>query len=87
MNRGWNPVTRSSVRILTFVPRFVYPEHLGDLSQLWQTSRTACSGIPGGCTKYARMLWASREFAKAFDYVGPTAAYKDLDAMLEFGGR
>lgn len=86
MTRGWNPATRTTMPVQTFVPRFVRPEHLGDLSQLWQTSRTACSK-PGGYTKYERMLWTSRQFAIQFDYVTPTAAYKDLGEMLAFGGR
>lgn len=71
---------RHDYRVITFKPRFV-PEHLlGELSNLWHLSR-----VPKN-TRYERMLWASSEFSKAHPEVSATGAYKDLDAMLEFGG-
>jgi hypothetical protein len=66
---------------ITFEPRFV-PEHLlVELSNLWHLSQVPCN------SGYERMLWASREFSKHHPEISSTAAYKDLDCMLEFGGR
>lgn len=66
--------------VITFKPRFVPEDLLGELSNLWHLSRVPCN------TRYERLLWASREFSKAHPEVSSTAAYKDLDCMLEFGG-
>ena len=69
------------MKVETFTPRFTSTPGLNELSTLWHTSRTATTG------RYNRMLWASREFSKAHPEVSATAAYKDLEAMLAFGGR
>lgn len=67
--------------VVEFAPRFV-PEHLlGELSMLWHLSR-----VPHQSNRYQRLLWASGEFHKLYPAVTPTAAYKDLETMLEFGG-
>ena len=66
--------------LITFEPRFV-PEHmLAELSNLWHLSK-----VPHN-KRYDRLLWTSREFSKAHPELTSTAVYKDLDAMLEFGG-
>jgi hypothetical protein len=68
-------------RVIEFKPRWV-PEHmLAELSNLWHLSRVPKHG------RYDRLLWTSSEFAKAHPELTSTAVYKDLDAMLEFGGR
>ena len=74
-----NPIQR-------FQPRFLTDTQLGELSNLWHLSRTALSGRDGS-SRYKRMLWASDAFHKAHPHISSTAAYKDLDAMLAFGGR
>lgn len=69
-------------RVITFKPRFV-PDHLlAELSNLWHLSRVPHHG------RYDRMLWTSSEFHKAHAELGisSTAVYKDLDAMISFGG-
>lgn len=52
---------------------------LGELSQLWHTSRVACSGVQHH--QYARKLWTAKEFSKANPIFTPTAAYKAIDRM------
>jgi hypothetical protein len=82
---AWDPVLRCSTRVLRFEPRFVRESDLAELSNLWHLSRTACAGARNG--RWERMNWAATQFAKNHTYVSATGAYKDLDAMLEFGGR
>ena len=72
------------MRVMTFVPRFVPPTALGELSQLWHTSRVACQPV---ANRYTRMLWTSNTYHTFHPEVSSTAVYKDLDAMLDFGGR
>lgn len=62
--------------------RFVKAEHYGDLINLYHLARTALSGQD--CSKYARMLWATKEWAKTHTYTTATGAYKDLDANLNY---
>lgn len=62
--------------------RFIREEHRAALSNLWHLSRTACAK-PGGYTRHDRMVWTAAAFAKEHPYVSSTAAYKDLDGMLE----
>lgn len=69
------------MKIKSFTPRFVKPLDLGELSNLWHTSHVVSS------RRYVRLLWASKKFHDAHPDVSPTAAYKDLDDMLSFGGR
>lgn len=64
-----------------FKPRFVPERLLPELSNLWHTSRVHSS------SRYERMLYTSKWFAKDHPELTPTAVYKDLDAMLQFGGR
>lgn len=75
------------MKIIEFEPRFVPKRLLVELSNLWHLSRTACAGKD--YSRYNRMLWTSREFVKAHPELNlsSTGAYKDLDAMLSFGGR
>ncbi len=61
---------------LRFVKQADYPE----LINLYHLARTALSG--GDDSKYQRMLWASKEFAKEHTYTSATGAYKDLSANL-----
>lgn len=64
----------------TFSPRFVKPEQMAELVNLYHLARVPLSGKP--CTKYDRMIWASGEFAKLHPGVTATAAYKDLSDSL-----
>jgi hypothetical protein len=68
-------------KVIRFEPRFVPERLLGELSELWHLSRVPFN------SRYERMLWASREFSKHHPEISATAAYKDLDCMLAFGGR
>jgi hypothetical protein len=43
-------------------------------------ARTALSGKE--CTRYTRMLWAAKEYAKENTAVSASGAYKDLDCLL-----
>lgn len=61
---------------LRFVKQADYPE----LVNLYHLARTALSGQDD--SKYQRMLWASKEFAKTHTYVTATGAYKDLETNL-----
>lgn len=65
---------------MEYTARFINPAHEGELSNLWHLSRTALSGKDS--SRYQRMLWASKEFAKAHPEVSSGGAYKDLDGML-----
>lgn len=62
---------------LRFVRTADYPE----LVELYHLARTALSGQ--SCSKYDRMLWATKEWAKTHTYTSATGAYKDLSANLE----
>jgi len=69
------------LKVEYFRPRFV-PEHmLAELSNLWHLSH-----VPKD-SRYERMLWTADEFHKLHPELTSTAVYKDLDAMLSFGGR
>lgn len=61
--------------------RFVKQQHYGELINLYHLARTALSGQDD--SKYARMLWATREWAKVHTYTSATGAYKDLSANLQ----
>ena len=65
-----------------YQPRWVRDEDWAELINLYHLSRTALAGDRDEHSKWARMQWASREFAKAHDYVTSTGAYKDLSNML-----
>lgn len=62
------------------VLRFVKQEHYGELINLYHLAKTALSGQDA--SKYNRMLWASKEWAKVHTYTSATGAYKDLSANL-----
>lgn len=64
----------------SYKTRFIKPAQANELLELWRLARTALSGKE--CTRYTRMLWASKEFARAHPEITPTAAYKDLDGLL-----
>ena len=61
-------------------PRFIAQSQEAELINLWHLARTALSGKE--CTRYTRMLWAAKEFARAHPEVSAGGAYKDLDGML-----
>ena len=71
----------TKMKVITFEPRFVSEHLLAELSNLWHLSRVPCH------SRYDRMIWTSKEFSKAHPEVSSGGAYKDLDCMLEFGGR
>lgn len=60
--------------------RFIRPDQVGELTELFHTARTALSGQASG--RYERMLYAAKWFHKAHPEVSETAAYKDLDGLL-----
>jgi len=60
--------------------RFVKPQHYSELINLYHLARTALAGQDD--SKYQRMLWASKEFSKKYNYVSETGAYKDLETNL-----
>lgn len=61
--------------------RFVKDEHYTELVNLYHLARTALAG--GDDSKYARMIWACKEWAKVHTYTSSTGAYKDLSANLQ----
>jgi hypothetical protein len=61
--------------------RFIKQDQLSELINLYHLARVALSGKE--CTKYTRMLWASKEFSKLHPEVSSTGAYKDLDVQLD----
>lgn len=61
--------------------RFVRECDYAELVNLYHLARTALSGQ--ACSKYDRMVWASREWAKTHSYASAIGAYKDLSANLE----
>lgn len=63
-----------------YSPRFLTVEQYREAVNFYHLARTALAGQE--CSKYTRMLWASREISKKYN-VSATAAYKDLDAGLE----
>lgn len=63
--------------------RFIQQCHSAELVNLYHLARSA-----GAVSKYDRMLWASKEFAKLhpkgeFGGVSSTGAYKDLEGLLQ----
>jgi hypothetical protein len=64
--------------------RFVKEKDYPDLINLYHLARTALSDKPfGEQSKYHRMIWASKEWAKIHTYTSVTGAYKDLEANLQ----
>jgi len=61
---------------LRFISEFDAPE----LVNLYHLAKTALSDKQDQ-GRHARMIWASKEFAKAHPQVSPTGAYKDLDTL------
>ena len=64
--------------------RFVKPEHYAELVNLYHLARVALSGRDD--SKYARMIWATKEWAKIHTYTSATGAYKDLSTNLLLAG-
>lgn len=60
--------------------RFIKDSQASELLELYRLARVALSGEE--CTRYTRMLWASKAFSKENPSISPTAAYKDLEALL-----
>lgn len=61
-------------------PRFVHPQDMPELINLYHLARTALAGGDDG--RVARMSWASKWFAKEHAYVSAMGAYKDLSNTL-----
>lgn len=61
--------------------RFVRTCDYHELINLYHLARTALSG-DADQSKHARMIWASKEWAKVHTYASATAAYKDLSDAL-----
>jgi hypothetical protein len=65
------------LKVERWEPRFVPDRLIGELSNLWHTSK-----IPCGYDRYKRMCQAAKWFHDAHPDISITAAYKDLDSML-----
>ena len=65
-----------------YQPRFVRPEHVAELVNLYHLARTALAGSNEANSKYARRVWAARAFHGEHPEVSATAAYKDLEGLL-----
>ena len=58
--------------------RFVRQVDYNELINLYHLARAA------GCiTKYERMIWASKQWAKVHTYTSVSGAYKDLETSLQ----
>jgi hypothetical protein len=68
----------------SYKPRFIDPGDENELLNLYRLSSMRYSSSKGS-SKHDRMLWASREFAKAHSDVKESGAYKDLDGLLSGG--
>lgn len=66
----------------TYQIRFIRREFEGELVNLFHLARTALAG-QHGCSRYDRMIWASKEFSRAHPDVTSTGAYKDLCGLIE----
>jgi hypothetical protein len=62
--------------------RFIKEANKSELINLYYLARAALAGTGKSPTRYDRMLWASSQFAKKYDSVTETGAYKDLNGML-----
>ncbi len=60
--------------------RFIKQSDMNELVNLFHLAKVPLSGL--SCTRYDRMIWASKEFAKLHPEVSATGAYKDLDVQL-----
>lgn len=60
--------------------RFLSDSQYVELINLYHLARTALSGK--SCTRYDRMIWATKEFNKIYPNISATAAYKDLSSNL-----
>jgi hypothetical protein len=83
MSRGahvpsWEDFQRMKV-MPVYVPRFLTAAQYAEAINFYHLARTALAGQE--CTKYTRMLWASKEISKKYN-VSSGAAYKDLDGGL-----
>lgn len=64
-----------------FKPRNIPAGDVAEIVNLYHTARTALAG--GVCTRYDRMVWAAREYAKTHPKVTQAQAYLDLDGALQ----
>ena len=64
----------------SYETRFVKKSDAAELVNLYHLARTALAG--DRATRYDRMCWAAKWFAKEHPYVTSTGAYKDLDGLL-----
>lgn len=64
--------------------RFVRQSDYAELVNLYHLARTALSDKPfAEQSKFHRMVWASKEWAKTHTYTSATGAYKDLETNLQ----
>ncbi len=59
--------------------RFLNQSQYEELVNLYHLARVP---LGGGCSKYDRMIWATKEFHKKYPSISATAAYKDLETNL-----
>lgn len=61
----------------TYKTRFIKQADAFHLINFYHLAKTA-----GMVSRWERMVWASKEFAKTHPDVSETGAYKDLDGLL-----
>jgi len=66
--------------VTEYKTRFIRQSDALELISLYHIARTALAG--DSPTRYDRMCWAAKRFAKENSYVTATGAYKDLDGLL-----
>ncbi len=67
-----------------YAVRFITPEQVGELVNLYHLARTALCTLPlQQQTPWHRMTWAADEFSRANPETTSTGAYKDLCGLLD----
>ena len=75
------PVTAGEFKMEPkYQPRFLTPEQVKELMEIYQASRVALSGKM--TTRHERMVYTAQQFSKKHPEVKALAAYKDLDGLL-----
>lgn len=67
-----------------YSPRFMTEEQYTEMANLWHLSRVPASGRKDWGL-YERMIWTAEQMSKKYPEISPTAAYKDLEGMLDGG--
>lgn len=75
-----DPIEHARV-VQEYEVRFVRPEDVAELTELYHIARIATANQGG--TRHKRMVWAAARFAKDHPYVSASGAYKDLDGLTE----